>query len=56
MQVVQVLSHQVTQFPPIPVPVREMFLSAQRPRFGAFSLNRRHMWRYIHTHTHWVVN
>lgn len=27
VKVVQVLSHQVTQFPPIPVPVKEMFLS-----------------------------
>lgn len=45
VQVVQVLSHQVTQFPPIPMPVREMFLSAQGPRFGAFSLN-------LHSHPH----
>lgn len=38
VQVVQVLSHQVTQFPPIPVPEREMF-SVQRPRLEAFSIN-----------------
>lgn len=43
VQVVQVLSHQVTQFSPIPVPVKEMFLSVQRSRFGAFGLSRRHM-------------
>lgn len=49
VQVVQVLSHQVTQFPPIPVPAIEMFLSVQRPRLGAFSINTRHMWRHIHS-------
>lgn len=48
VQVVQVLSYQVTQFPPIPVPAREMFLSVQRPRLGAFSINTRHMWRHIY--------